>query len=789
MHKLSLSLTLSLLTLTLWAENTIHGHVTDAEGNPIAFATISALNADSTLLTGAITDEQGNYALEVPENAILQASYVGYQTIYGGPDFVLSETSTELHAVDVKAKRPLIERQMDKIVVNVSESPIAAGSSLSNVLKRAPGVRVDEDGNVTVNGKSVEIYIDGRPSYMSGEQLKGLLQGTDGSTIEKIEIITNPSAKYDAAGQGGIINIKLKKNKMQGLNGTLVASYGGMYWGEIKEWISQDYASLNLNYRTAKTYTNVQLSQVFADMKQKLEVGTYNPDTTIIDLNEFRGNFQYYDLRVSNDWMIDSVNTFGFIYHTPIMRLKYFSENCDYRMFVPQHSANLNFTHVFNANLDRELTVNVDYNRNHQTSDNTQQFLPTADDFRLDLNTNQIVDIASAKIDFQTRFWQTGMIEAGIKYAFSHTDNRMVTDSMINALPHSSTNNDCLYSENVAAAYITVGKQFGQKFNAKLGLRGEYTYSVGNWLTADSVNSYSYFNLFPTVFLGYNPTEQWGMSASYTRRIKRPTYFILNPFISYVDAHHYEVGNPTLMPEFNNDVQLNFNWSQFITVAGVFSHTQNMLNQRMTILPNGDGYQTWTNFGTCTTHGVNASLTELPLIPKKDAEGKRSIQNGGWLTLTINAGYYNFLNRSYDGTYVNQNHYWNANANLTAYLPKFWTLTLDGRYSAPLTVGYQYTQAYYGLDFGIRKVFPQQGIVLNLNAQDLLRSGVYRQESRGLAEGSGSWYKSNPRYQRVSLTLIYNFGKQEWHKQRKVGQLDETSRLGGGGTGIGNTGK
>ena len=230
-------------------QKNIVGKVQDAQGEPIAYATVSLLTADSSLVTGAITDEKGAFSIsaygptptlptregeEDPphpslqregvksnNNYILQVSFIGYKTvaraIHSGDAnllITLQEESEELAEVEVKAKRQLIERQFDKIVLNVSNSPFAAGSNGKDLLKKAPGVQVDKDGNVTVNGKSVEVYIDGRPSYLSGDQLKAMLEGTDGSTIEKIEIISNPSAKYDAAGQGGIINIKTKRNMM-----------------------------------------------------------------------------------------------------------------------------------------------------------------------------------------------------------------------------------------------------------------------------------------------------------------------------------------------------------------------------------------------------------------------------------------------------------------------------------------------------------------------------------------------------------------------------------------------
>jgi len=384
MKRWLLCISILIVSIGTFAE-TITGKVTSRQGEAMPFVTVSVLSQDSTLVTGAITDEQGAYSLEAPSRGyILQASFVGYKTAFGGPDFVLQEETEQLAEVEVKAKRPLIERQMDKLVMNVSQSPLAAGSNGNDILRRAPGVRIDKDGNITVNGKSVEIYIDGKPSYLSGQQLKAMLDGTDGNTIEKIEIISNPSAKYDASGQGGIINIKTKRNMMRGLNGMLSAAYGGMYFGDVKRWLQMDMVSLNLNYRGEKTYTFGQLTQVFAQNDIDFETGRTMPatdsskSTSNYSCSGYDIGFQYYMMKAGNDWYIDSTNTFGFIVQVPYMiasqsvidgrNIGYTVQGTDTtfsttstssRTKAPQHTANLNFTHTFSEALERELTVNV----------------------------------------------------------------------------------------------------------------------------------------------------------------------------------------------------------------------------------------------------------------------------------------------------------------------------------------------------------------------------------------------------------------------------------------------
>ena len=809
---------LMMVSVAISAE-TISGNVKDTKGEPMPFVTISVLTQDSTLLTGAITDDDGKYALEVNvPNYIIQASYVGYHTAFGGPNFVLREETERLEEVEVKAKKPLIERQMDKLVVNVSASPLAAGSNGNDILRRAPGVRIDKDGNITVNGKSVEIYVDGKPSYLSGQQLKAMLDGTDGNTIEKIEIISNPSAKYDASGQGGIINIKTKRNMMKGLNGMLSAGYGGMYFSDVKRWLSQEMFSLMLNYRGEKTYTFGQFTQVYAENDIDFESYRETPLLKNYSYSHYDVRFQYYMLKVGNDWYIDSVNTLGFILQVPYMNVNQSivpDDNAAYtidkmladtttsitnssnRLKAPQHTANLNFTHTFNEALEREITVNVDYNRynngatNYQKTDYSKPLAGYGyQSLGLDINSRQIVDIYSAKLDFQTKFWNTGMIECGVKYGLSTTNNNMTTDSIIDGVRIPTTPSDFIYDEHVAAAYISVGKQFGEHWSVKLGLRGEYTYSHGNWKSADSITNKSYFDPFPTVYVGYTSKplgklqQPIAVSASYTRRIKRPNYWMLNPFKSYVDAYSVQMGNTDLKPEFNNDVEVHFSWTQYLNMTFNFAHTQDMFSSKMTIMPDGMGYSKWINFGTCTTHGGNISLTELPLVPKFDDEHK---VNGAWLALTVNAGWLHFINKSYekqaDGkpVYENRSHYGYAGGTLSAYLPKDWTLTFDGNWSSPMTTGYNKQGSTYFLSFGVRKMYMAKGLIFNLNIQDLARSLSFSTEDMSQGAGYHSWYKNTVRQQRVMLSLTWMFGQYQQHKNRKVGDMDELNRLGGGG--------
>lgn len=829
---------LLVISSALVAQISVSGFVRETGTNDaIAYATVSLLRTDSTLITGSITDENGYYTMSTTKgDYLLQVSFVGYQTesrvlnIHSSSlhvdDIFLQETTAEIAEVEVRVKRPLVERQMDKIVLNVSNSTFSAGINGKEVLKKAPGVMIDKDGNVTVNGKSVEIYIDGRPSYMGGEQLRGLLEGTDASMIEKVEIMTNPSSKYDASGQGGIINIKLKKNKSQGLNGMVSAAYEGMYWRKNARYLQQDYVDFNLNYRSQKTYTALSLTQVYADQMVDYDSKTVQPtmvgqsmvmgDTSVFDLN-----FQYYNLRLSNDWYVDSKNTLGFIVNVPIMSTQISADqsksvisigddivqdirgtNMQYT-YAPQHTANINYTYMFADSLSRELTANIDYNRYNTQGDNLQtsvthrNLLGSVIPDELDVQSHQCVDIYSAKVDFQTAFWKTGMLECGAKWVMSHTDNRMDRDSTIVGVVMPGINTKYDYQEQVGALYISAAKQFNTHWSAKLGLRGELTYSRGLFHERDVdslVERQPYIDIFPTAFVGYTPTDKWNLNMSFTRRIRRPSYYQLNPFINYLDAHTMQSGNPTLSPEYNNQFDLNVAWSRYISLSINVSHTQSMLNYKYQILGNGDQIAQWVNFGTCTSHGATLSLTEVPIIPKyqhnedgsyvTNDKGRRQISNEAWLTLTASISSFHFINKAEQDANYGSQASWMGNmyACLTAYLPKDCQISVDGNWHSPVTTGYTTWGGSYGMNLALKKQFLQRRLTLSVNIKDIMNSTYSNLQMFGLAEGYSSAINQRIYLHSVSVGLSYMFGQQQWGKWRKhVGDNEFNSRLGGGG--------
>ena len=804
---------------------TITGSVRESSSNDaIPYATVSLLHTDSSLVSGAISDNNGHFQLAASAGQyVLQVSYVGYTTVCKNVrinnskqeigDIFLSEETKNIAEVQVKANRPLIQRQMEKLVLNVSEGPFSTGFSGEEILKKAPGVVIDKNGNITVNGKAVTVYIDGRPSYLDGAQLASLLQGTDAAMIDKVEIIMHPSAKYDAAGNGGIIvNIKMKKNKMKGTNGSLSASYGGMYFKKPGKYYQNDRFAFSLNHRAEHTYTAFSVNQWYNTGGSSSIGSSQRPFAadTMRTVSDSRNGYdsQWYNISLSNDWYIDEKNTFGFIMRVPFGLYNNTSPAAYNRSVItlgndtvqhmmtdgythnvsPSCMANVNYTHVFSDSLSRELTVEATYNRSDEKSNthHTNSVLSNVDSIMSAVPSNfkQITKQTSnryvVKADFQTSFWRTGMIECGAKWQLNQVGNDMNADSIMPAWS-STTNTNHTYSEHIAALYISAGKRFGEHWNTKIGLRGELTSLHGEFKRGDEekeVKQKPYFNLFPSVFVGYDPTDKWSLSLSYSRTIWRPGIWYMNPFVEYSTAHDYEVGNMDIKPEFTNGVDFNVGWSRYISLSLSFSHTANSVEWRPQLLENGDKMTMPVNFGTAMRYGGSLSFTEIPVVPKfkTGEQGKREL-DGAWLALTANVSLNN--NVSIADKEVDSNYGRNSSfsvyyyASLSAYLPKDWQLGVNIWGMTPTSSAYSKWNGGFVLSGSVQKKWPEHGLTLSLNVRDILRTQVYSGGSVGMQDGYSTSYVSTYYGQKVGISLSWNFGQNQRHKYRNVGDTGD----------------
>jgi outer membrane receptor protein involved in Fe transport len=620
----------------------ITGLVLDESGKPVESASVSLLRArDSGLVKVFISDKAGKYEFTgMPYGRYLvSASEVShskldsriYEITSAHPsvsveNLVLPKLNIELKEVAVTARKPFIEQKADRMVVNVDASPTNAGTTVMEVLEKSPGVTIDKDDNISLKGKqNVMIMIDGKPTYLNATQLADYLKSLPSSAVDQIEIMTNPSAKYDAAGNSGIINIKTKKNKAKGFNGNVVLTQTqGVY--------PKPSGSLNMNLRNGKTnfflnagyshwegFQNLDITRKYLDGSSKEITSIFTQQSHMHFINP------ELNLKFGMDYYLDNKTTLGFVVSgfgnnetnqsTSTIYLKDPNQVVDSIVYSPSNtltrwrnaSFNLNFRHQYDSS-GRELTADADYVKYHSTSDQYFHNITYYPDWTekgqtiLTGNLPSDINIYSFKTDYTQPLRHDLKLEAGLKASYVETDNTANYYNVINNVPEVDTTktNRFLYRENINAAYVNMTRQL-KKWTVQAGIRLENTnysgHQLGNAYTVnnnDSLFQKSYVNLFPTVYLSYQASEKNQFSLNYGRRIDRPAYQDLNPFLFFLDEYTYQAGNPYLQPQYTNNVEFSHTYNNFLTTTLNYSYTKNYFAEtfeqqgQATIVRNGN---------------------------------------------------------------------------------------------------------------------------------------------------------------------------------------------------------
>lgn len=599
----------------------ITGTVIDGNTKTIESATITLIRAkDSSVVKMSVADRNGAFQFDgVPNGTYLVSiTAVGHnkgfsETININNDnpsvnlktIELVPQAKSIGAVTVTAKKPLIEQKLDRTIINVEASITNVGNSALEVLEKSPGVSVDKDGNISLKGKQgVTVMIDGRPSYLSGADLANYLRSMSASQLDQIEIMTNPPAKFDASGNSGVINIKTKKNKLFGYNGSFTSGYTQGHYARFNE-------SGNFNYRNGKfnLFTSVNYSRNHRD--EKLMITRNFRETSTKDLisifdqeSKMENQSHFVNAKAGLDYSVSKKTTIGVVlsgYYNPHI----WKSNTNTFIYNPTNvltsvakstSRNddkwKNFSGNFNwrTQLDsagQEITADLDYIVYRSTSDqtlNSAYFEPngtliqTPDTLLGALPQN--ITIYSGKMDY-TKPLKKGKFEAGIKSSYVKTDNDASYDSLRNRQMYHDYNrsNHFIYEENVNAAYVNLNQQFNKKWSAQLGLRLENTIAKGNQLTTGVQFNRNYTQLFPTVYLQYSLNEKNQFVINYGRRINRPDYEDLNPFIHFLDRYTFEQGNPNLKPQFSHNIELTHTYGGFLNTTLNYSKTTDIIQQ------------------------------------------------------------------------------------------------------------------------------------------------------------------------------------------------------------------
>ena len=780
---------------------TIQGKVTEMEnGKALPFATIVIHSNDNKIITGTTAGDDGTFKLS---NAELSGEYKVKVSFIGFRDTTISLSlkdqlttvdlgiiplkgiATSLGSAVVTARVPVIEQKLDKIIMNVAEAVSTQGSNALDILRKAPGVSVDPSGNILLNGSAVQVWIDGRPSNFSGADLEALLSGTDGSTIDKIEIISHPSSRYDAAGSGGIINIKTKKNFVKGINGSARIGYSG---SPYKHYYQSADGSLVLNYRSDKNSTSFSYSprynEGFNTFVTTTDMGGANTAESDTYLNRTTDGHSF---KISNDFFANKKNIFGFVVGANLRETNdstlYSATSKLYRngnLIEDSYadiknrfgfnglSANLNYTRIFKEG--QEITLNTDYfyydlgNNSNQLNrylDNSGEELKDTFSFRI--NSSQFINIRSVKADYEQNIKKTGKLEAGLKWAMSTTDNNLLREEKSGPvwLPNTDQSTIFYYTENISAAYVSVANQFSPKFTVKGGLRAEWTHAKGEWITADTVTTKSYLDLFPTLFVGYNPNKKIRLGLSYTLRIQRPNFEQLNPQRFYIDVNTSALGNPNIEPQYGHQMSLTLGLGKHLN----FGLNSQLINKAIIQTPSldtqtGEKIMTWDNFGELNMTGINAAITELPV-------SKWFMFNGNLYLANVTTSF---------EEYSKSKIFAQGNFNSTFLLPKETKIEFTGFFSTGIPYGYFDIKPRYEFSLGVKKgLFNNKG-TLALLISDIFGTNVNRVSLQDEVFKNYQ-FESKYRSQRATLTFSYRFGQGKATKQRKVGNVDETSRV------------
>ncbi|MDE1192415.1 MAG: TonB-dependent receptor [Arachidicoccus sp.] len=765
----------------------IKGGVKYETNQPAPFATVLLLMAkDSATYKSAISDEHGNYRFTniISGKYKVQAIAVGKKSASTAPfildenhanntlpDLILKEQEKQLQGVTVSAQKLLIEQHIDKMTVNVEGSIIATGNNVLEVLQKIPGITVDQDGNISLKGKSgVTMMIDGKLTYLSADQLANLLRSMNSSQLSKIEIMTNPSAKYDAAGTAGIINIKLKKNSGEGMNGSANIGYSeGVH--------AQFNGGVNMNYKKGKTnfFGNFNSYEGKSGRSFNLTRKFYNEDNLIepsLIMHQYNPQINrnaYQSFKAGIDYNITNKHTIGVMVdgsfstnkHTVTGPIHFLDKNYLLDSTAISHTQDKNPWHSLTYDLNykweidssgQEITANFDYSdfgSLMKQNLNTQFFFPDETDYQQpQLRRGRLpsdIHIKSGKIDYTLPLKGNTKLEAGWKSSFVTADNNVQYENFTdnNWKNDTGSTNHFIYKENINALYFNFSKEFKKGWSLQAGLRGEQTVSKANQITIDSLVKRNYFQLFPSIFLRKKLNDNNSIGASYSRRIDRPDYQDLNPFTYYIDQYTYSLGNSFLQPQFTNSFELNYTYKNIIATLN-YSHTSDAITR--IIRQNNEthiAYETSDNL---------AKLNNLSLSFSVPVQITKWWNSNNYLNIFRNS-YNGIIN---NGIFNSSRFEYNFNSTNTFTLPCDMKAELSGWYNSKAQNSVWLTDPQYSISFGLQKNLWNKKANLKLNVNDIFNTQRFKAAEKFMDIDMHINNKWESR--RIALTFTYNFG-------------------------------
>lgn len=786
----------SIAFLHCFSQQTIHGKITLKEKEDLSFVSILLLKGtDSAVIKSITPDTSGSFFVTISHYEIgmfIEVTALGYSTaVYQIQppandtfewDINLNIKEQQLDNITVNSNAPLIERKVDRTVFNVSNSIAANGSDAFELLKKTPGVQVSHE-TISMTGKStVSVMVDDRLVQADGEELQALLRSMPSSDIAKIEVITAPPAKNDAQGNSGIINIVTKKNRKNGFNGTATGSYEQRKKGS-------EHLDAAVNYRHDKwnvygntsahnnRYISLQQTNTFYPGQQQNQ--TLNQDNRPI----------YTYTQLGFDYNLKPNAVLGFRYTLGTLDGKADEDYYNEALHIPSmtkdsiiltkaYATDKGRRNVFNLNYEwkpdttgKKLTVNVNYftrTGNKGRAFNTSDFFADGSSTGITSDNKTYgtikTDITTAAIDYEMPA-TFAALNFGVKASLVHNNSNNVFTTLQGtdyAVDYNKTN-AFDYKENTQAAYISAQQSFG-KWDVQLGLRGEYTQIRGFSENLSQTNINDYFNIFPTAYIQYKLSENHSWNINYSRRIDRPSFWIMNPFRVYTTETSYEEGNPFLQPAFSNNFELGYSYKSVFAMTVFSQHVTKLITRVSNIDTTNNSFNFISaNAGTQTQYGLTATLSLKPLP--------------FWESTTQFFGTYEIFKSTFYDTEVSYSK------------PSFSietnnTFTLNAAQTLLAEVGFTYTssqqsdfdvQRYFcNLSAGFKVFLLQKKLAVTVSAEDILKTDIWQMNNLYNGTYQNSYFDN--RLVRVGLT--WKFGNRNIQAKRNLNtnNSDEINR-------------
>jgi outer membrane receptor protein involved in Fe transport len=728
-------------SLPVFSQIIVGGKVTDESQQPLGFATIVLLSTpDSQFVKGTLTDAAGTFSIAgvVPGEYHILASLVGYDSQRTEPfvvqaesknvsaDITLRSSANLLAEAEVVAKRPLFEQKADRLIMNVSDSPVASGGSALEMLQKLPGVMVVQDRVTLAGNSSVQIWIDGKPSQYA--DMNAVLRDMPGDQIDRIELITQPGAQFDAAG-GAIINIILKRNANLGFNGTVALTTGGSVYDQTEAGSDdRNYyrvnPSLSLNYRKGQWNLFGSYSYLDRTSFTVIEVERFIGNEIYTQTNYNPSTSQVQNFRFGADFFATKKTTVGLLFRgfdrTGDSRANNVTEVSDRVLSQPIGSfttqndtrsdrinflGNTNLRHEFNAKTGHTLNLDFDYSQyqlENRSRLNIFQNEVGSPESRSEQNLDQPIQIYVGKLDYTLPFDSTFKADMGAKSSFATIDNDLQFLRGGEIDPGQS--NDFLYKENINAGYLNLSKKL-TKIDLNAGLRAEQTVISG--ITAgQTVLDRNYLQWFPSASALYKIDKHFGLQSSYSRRVNRPAFQQQNPFAFFIDSLTFQQGNPTLRPEISNNAQLALTYDNQPFLRVSYAKTDDVIFENA---PRLEGTKTFATAANLAEYERWAFELNFPIKYKKLIDGFGGNQ---FILNTYDAEY---LGSRFERSKWNWLAYWQVNVNL----PADFKIEVGGWYMTKFLEEFFDIGAMGGLNIGASKTFWNKRGRLSLSLNDI----------------------------------------------------------------------